>query len=111
MKVVKIKNVKKFNYEMVEKELLEEGFNFSNWNFPNKDSYVIIKDGEIIPAYINVKDGEALNLWVSPKYRRQGLATFLIKSTNVKYATSLPSSISFWQSTKFKRIKTQFIQV
>ena len=101
MKIIKIKNLK---HEVLN-DLREKVKEFSCENLPNKDSYVLVNDGEIIPCYISIKGNEILSLWVHPDLRGKGYGRFLVSSfPSVRYVTSLPSAVPFWHSLGFKNI-------
>ena len=101
MKIIKIKNLKR----EVSNDLRDNVKEFSCENLPNKDSYVLVENGKIIPCYISIKGDEILSLWVDPSERNKGYAKFLVNSfPSVRYVTSLPSALPFWHSLGFKNI-------
>ena len=103
MKVIKIKRLKD---KTILGKLIErvKDFNSGNWIVPTGESYTIIDNEKVISCYLTVKDDEALTLWVDPDCRGKGYDKFLIQSLNIKYATALPSSLSFWLSLGFREI-------
>ena len=98
MKISKIKNRNVLN------DLISKIEEFSYENLPNKDSYVLIVDGKIVPCYISIKGDEILSLWVHPDERGRGYGKFLVNSFPTHYVTALPSSLPFWLSLGFKQI-------
>ena len=101
MKISKIKNLKIKN---LLEELSKKVEEFSYENLPNKDSYVLIVDGKIVPCYISIKGDEILSLWVHPDLRGRGYGKFLVNSFPTHYVTALPCSLPFWLSLGFKQI-------
>ena len=103
MKIIKIKNLSNMLKNL--NDLIKNVKDFSCENLPNKDSYVLVDDGKIIPCYISIKGDEILSLWVDPTDRGKGYGKFLVSSfPNVRYVTSLPSALPFWHSLGFKNI-------
>ncbi len=112
MKAVKIKNLP--NKFIIIEELTElvkaDEYNNGNWpltdqnNLPTEDFYVLVKEKEIIPAYIKIMNETAMVLWVHKDYRRKGYGQFLVKSLNIKYVIAHEPSLNFWQSLGFKTI-------
>jgi GNAT superfamily N-acetyltransferase len=106
MKVRKIKNLK------ILENLLLQIKDFSCENLPNRDSYILSINGEIIPCYISIKGDEILSLWVSPEYRNKGYGKFLVNSfPQIRYVTSLPSALPFWHSLGFKNISPYVLKL
>lgn len=107
--IIKIKNLSKnFNKEEIIEKLIflvktNEKYSplAEEINLPNKNFYIVLKEGKIIPAYALVKDNEALVLWVNKDYRRKGYAKLLINSLNIKYTIAYPPSVKFWESLGF----------
>ena len=99
MKVCKIKNLDKNIIQDLIAVIDEEWI--CETNYPTENSYVIVKEGKIIPAYLSIKGDEALTLWVHKSQRRKGYATFLINSLNIKHARAHHSSVSFWKTAGF----------
>lgn len=101
MKVCKIKKLKNRD-EILRNINLKIDIN--DWKRPEEDSFIIIENGIIIPAYMTIKDDCVETLWVDKEYRRKGYGNFLVKSVSAKYAIVLESSVSFWESLGFRRI-------
>jgi GNAT superfamily N-acetyltransferase len=112
MKAVKLKNVpnKRAVLQWLIGVVKADKANSGNWplaqpiNLPTEEFYVVMRDGETIPAYLYVKNHEALVLWVSESHRKQGYARFLLNSLNVKYTVAHEPSLKFWESLGFKRL-------
>ena len=104
MKIIKIKNLSNMSKNLND-DLIKNVKDFSCENLPNKDSYVLVENGKIIPCYISIKGDEILSLWVDPTERGKVYGKFLVSSfPNVRYVTSLSSALPFWHSLGFKNI-------
>jgi len=98
MKICKIKKLK--NKEKILSDINSK-IEIDDWEKAQENSYVIIENEEIIPAYITIKNDCITTLWVEQNYRRKGYGEFLVKTSGIKYATVLHSSVPFWQSLGF----------
>jgi hypothetical protein len=76
-----MKLVKVIKLNDIQKEYLLDRVNGDKERFfvqmPIINSYTIIENGNIIPAFINIKDNFPDLLWVDKEFRRKGYGTFL----------------------------------
>ena len=99
MRVIKVKNLLDYQKEYLINEINKDKDKFFN-ELPN-DSYTIIENDILIPAFIYFKDNTVDLLWVSEKFRRKGYGKFLVNHFNIKYTQAHYKSIPFWKSIGF----------
>ena len=110
MKLIKINKLNES-----QKEYLIERVNGDKDRFfvqmPINNTYTIMENGNIIPAFINIKDNLPNILWVDKEFRRKGYGTFLVNKFNVKYVQVHSHSIPFWKSLGFRIISERGVPI
>lgn len=106
MRTIKVKNLSTYQKEYLIKKVKEDTDRFFN-ELPNNESYTIIDNEILIPAFINFKGNTVELLWISKDFRRKGYGKFLVNHFKIKYTEAYHKSIPFWESLGFYIINSK----